>query len=41
MLPPCLATIGRRHDFEGELLSAQQADLTIAYQINRRRTNAE
>jgi hypothetical protein len=40
MVPARVATIGKRNDFEWELLAAQHAKLAIAYQIDRRGTDA-
>src|SRR5262245_38541234 len=40
MVPVPLATIGKRDDFKGEFLAAQQTQLTITDQINRRGTDA-
>src|SRR5947199_342675 len=40
MVPTCLATGGRRDYFKREVRAAQHADVAIAYQINRLRTDA-
>src|SRR6516162_4501962 len=40
MVPARLRTVGKRNNLEGEPLTAKHAQLAIAYQVNRRRTDA-